>query len=87
MRRSIDLSTDAVAVLLFISRQRLRLYQHVPFSEIQSALNYSRSRLLEACSECVRGGWLVSEPRDGEIHYSLMAAGRRRVVKLVPRLN
>ncbi len=88
MRRNIDLSTDAVAVILFISRQRLRLYQNVAFSEVQSALNYSGGRLHEACSERIRGGWLVvDEPRNGEPLYSLMAAGRKRVAKLVPRLN
>lgn len=88
MRRDIDLSTDAVAVLLFISRQRLRLYQNIPFSEVQGACLYRGQRLSAALAECVKGGWLlVATPQGGEPHYSMIASGRRRVARLVPKLN
>ena len=88
MRRGFELSADAVAVLLFISRQRLRLYQDIPFSEVRDALHYHGERLAAAFSECVQGGWLlVDRPRGREPHYSMVATGRRRVARLVPKLN
>ncbi len=88
MRRNIDLSSDAVAVLLFISRQRLRLYQNIALSEVTEALNYNATRAATACSECVSGGWLlVSRPQGKEPSYSLVATGRRRVVKLGPAVD
>jgi len=88
MRREADLSTDAVAVLLFISRQRLRLRQHIPFSEARSALGYDERRLFEAFLECVRGGWLLATEEPGsEPHYSMVAARGRGVARLASRLN
>ena len=87
MRRGADLSTDAVAVLVFISRQRLRLYQSISFSEVRGSLNYSGSRVSAAVAECVEGGWLVVESgHGGEPYCSMIATGRRRVVKLVPKV-
>ena len=83
-----DLSPDAVAVLLFISRQKLRLHQNIPYSEVQDALHYQRQRLASAFTECVKGGWLlVATPQGGEPHYSMIATGRRRVARLVPKHN
>lgn len=88
MRRGMDLSSDAVAVLHFISRQRLRLYQNIPFSEVEDALHCRGQRLSNALAECVKGGWLlVATPQGGEPHYSMIATGRRRVARLVPKPN
>lgn len=88
MRRGIDLSTDAVAVLLFISRQRLRLFQSISFSEVRESLDYNGSRVTAAIAECVQGGWLIVESGPGgEPYCSMVSTGRRRVAKLVPKLN
>jgi hypothetical protein len=88
VRRDMDLSTDAVAVLLFISRQRLRLQQHISFSEIREGLEYDGSRTAAAIAECVQGGWLILESgADGEPCCSMLSTGRRRIAKLVPKLN
>lgn len=84
----IDLSRDAVAVLLFIARQRLRLSQNIPISEVRGALNECEERLRAALAECVGSGWLlVSYPPGSEAHYSMMATGGRRVARLAPRLH
>lgn len=88
MRRGVDLSTDAVAVLLFMSRQRLRLYQSIPFTEVRDNLNYSGIRLTAAIAECVQGGWLIVEGEHrGEPCCSMIASGRRRVARLAPKLH
>ena len=88
MRRKADLSTDAVVVLLFISRQRLRLRQHISFSETRSALGYDESLLSEAFLECVQGGWLLAAEEPGsEPHYSMVAARGRGVARLASKLN
>jgi hypothetical protein len=88
MRRVADLSADAVAVLLFISRQRLRLRQHIPLSEARAALSLDELRLSVAFSECVRGGWLlVTTEAVPEPHYSMVAAGGRGLARLVSKLN
>jgi hypothetical protein len=88
VRRGIELSTDAVTVLLFISRQRLRLYQNIPFTEVRDRLNYASTRLTSAIAECVQGGWLIVESgQGGEPCCSMIATGRRRVARLAPKLN
>lgn len=89
MRRVVNLSTEAVAVLLFVSRQRLRLNQHIPLSDVRAAINCEDGRLKAAIDECVQGGWLLveREPRSQDHYYSMIAAGRRRVARLRPKLN
>jgi len=78
MRKVDSLSSEAMAVVLYLTRQRLRLGQHIPFSELKDALKYGNDPLAAALDECVRGGWLlVARLPRGEPHYSIMPVGRR----------
>jgi len=86
--RKIDgLSTDAVAVLLYVRRQRARLQQHISAQEIGDALEYGAERLHNALFECEKGGWLLAVTEHGQRHYSMMAGNRRLIRNLGTRLN
>lgn len=88
MRRETELSSDAVALVLYLSRQRLRLAQDIPQSELRAVVNGDGARLAAAIAECVRGGWLlVTRSARTEPHYSMLAAARKSVARLLPRLQ
>ena len=87
MRKIDGLSTDAVAVLLYIQRQRARLQQHIPAKEIGEALAYDAERLRDALLECENGGWLLAVTEHGQRHYSMIAGNRRLMRQLGKRLN
>ena len=87
MRKIDNLSTDAITVLLYIQRQRARLQQHIPLSEIATALEYEVDRLAAALRECEGGGWVLSSIDTGHPHYSLIATNRRLLRRLTGKLN
>ena len=88
MRRVINLSADAVSAIFFVSRQRLRMCQHIPLSEIQSGLQFDPARVRSALFECVEGGWLLlTRQARREPCYSLIAARRRGAISLSRLLN
>jgi hypothetical protein len=72
-----DLTPAGLAVLTYVSRQRLRFWQHIPRSEILRGTGLSSALASAGLVECVERGWLVPCPKGQDTVYTLVVCGRR----------
>ena len=72
-----DLTPAGLAVLTYVSRQRLRFWQHIPRSEIVLGAGLPSGLASAGLVECVERGWLDPIREAHDTLYTLVV-GRRR---------
>lgn len=67
-----SLTTPAIAVLIYVTRQRQRLQQSIPLSEILARAGVDEELARAGLAECVQEGWMSRSTYKREPMYSIV---------------